>query len=88
MADGIEAQAKLMRELATQYSITCNADLKIGGLGRGLFAQQVSDHDHGIFFQFPHRTRRCSLFESHLAGLQQGRRGLVRSSRRVHNPPA
>ena len=54
MADGIEAQDKLMRELATQYSITCNADLKIGGLGRGLFAQQVSDH-----VNCPHQTRRC-----------------------------
>jgi hypothetical protein len=54
MADGIEAQTKLMRELATQYSITCHADLKIGGLGRGLFAQQVIDH-----VKFPHQTRRC-----------------------------
>ena len=37
----ITAQAKLLRSLADQFSITCNADLKIGQLGRGLFAQKV-----------------------------------------------
>jgi hypothetical protein len=39
------AQARLLRELAEQYSVTCKADLADGALGRGLFAQQVAIAD-------------------------------------------
>ena len=39
-------QAGLFRALADKHAVTCRADLAVGDLGRGLFAQQVlARHD-------------------------------------------